>query len=163
VATPDFILALRERIGTDLLWLPGATAVVVRDDALLFVRRADTGAWTPVTGIVDPGEEPADAAVRETLEEADVVAVPERLALVRVGDVIVYANGDRTQYVDLTFRLRWVSGEPFPADGENTEARWFPRDDLPPMTEEMLERVEAALEEGPARFGWSGAPSTSGD
>ena len=31
----------------------------------LTVRRADDGAWTPVTGIIDPGEEPAIAAVRE--------------------------------------------------------------------------------------------------
>ena len=161
MATPDFVLALREKIGTDPLWLPGATAVVVRDRSVLLVRRADTGEWTPVTGIVDPGEEPADAAVRETLEEADVVAVPERFALVGVSDVIVYANGDRTQYVDLTFRLRWVSGEPHPADGENTEAAWFDLDALPPMTDDMRRRVEAALEEGPARFGWAGAPPAS--
>ncbi len=157
MATPDFILALREKIGTDPLWLPGSTAVVVRDAEVLLVRRADTGEWTPVTGIVDPGEEPADTAVRETLEEADVVAVPERLALVGVGEEIVYANGDRTRYVDLTFRLRWVSGDPRPADGENTEAAWFALDDLPTMTDDMHRRIDAALEEGPARFGWSGA------
>ena len=54
MATPDFVLALREKIGTDPLWLPGATAVVVRDRSVLLVRRADTGEWTPVTGIVDP-------------------------------------------------------------------------------------------------------------
>jgi ADP-ribose pyrophosphatase YjhB (NUDIX family) len=161
VATPEFILTLREKIGTDPLWLPGSTAVVVRDDEVLLVRRADTGEWTPVTGIVDPGEEPADTAVRETLEEAGVVAAPERLALVGVGEEIVYENGDRTQYVDLTFRLRWVSGDPHPADGENTEAGWFPLDDLPPMTDDMLRRIDAALEDGPARFGWSGDPATS--
>jgi ADP-ribose pyrophosphatase YjhB (NUDIX family) len=161
VATPDFVLTLREKIGTDPLWLPGTTAVVVRDDEVLLVRRADTGEWTPVTGIVDPGEEPADAAVRETLEEADVVAVPERLARVGVSDEVVYANGDRTRYVDLTFRLRWVAGDPHPADGENTEAAWFPLDDLPPMTDDMLRRIDAALEDGPARFGWSGDPGTS--
>lgn len=156
VATPDFVLALRAKIGHDPLWLPGATAVVVREHAVLLVRRGDTGEWTPVTGIVDPGEEPADAAARETLEEADVVAVPERLALVGVGDEVVYANGDRTQYVDLTFRLRWVSGEPYPADGENTEAAFFDLDRLPPMTDEMHRRIDAALEDGPAGFGWSG-------
>jgi 8-oxo-dGTP pyrophosphatase MutT (NUDIX family) len=156
MATPDFVLALRAKIGTDLLWLPGTTAVVTRGDDVLMVRRADTGQWTPVTGIIDPGEEPADAAVRETLEEADVVARVVRLASVGVTDEVVYPNGDRTQFVDLTFRLEWVSGEPHPADGENTDARWFPRDALPEMTEEMRARVDAGLSDEPsARFGTS--------
>lgn len=153
MATPDFVLALRAKIGTDPLWLPGTTAVVTRGDEVLVVRRADTGQWTPVTGMIDPGEQPADAAVRETLEEADVVARPVRLASVGATDEVVYPNGDRARYVDLTFRLEWVSGEPHPADGENTEARWFPRDALPSMTAEMRDRVEAALsDEVAARF-----------
>ena len=157
MSTPDFILALREKIGTDPLWLPGVTAVTTRGAEVLLVRRADDGSWTPVTGIIDPGEEPADAAVRETSEETDVVAEPVRVARVGVTDVVVYPNGDQTQYTDVTFALRWVSGEPHPADGENTEARWFDRDDLPDMTADMRGRVAAALEDGPTTFGWSGA------
>ncbi|WP_375002564.1 NUDIX domain-containing protein [Aeromicrobium sp. CTD01-1L150] len=154
MGTPAFILSLREKIGTDPLWLCGTTAVVTRGDQLLLVRRADNAAWTPVCGIVEPGEEPADAAVRETIEEADVVAEPARLALVHVTAPITYANGDRTQYVDIVFRLSWVSGEPHPADGENTDARWFRRDDLPQMSGDMLARIDAALaDEVGARFG----------
>ena len=153
MATPDFVLALRAKVGTDPLWLCGTTAVTTRGDDVLVVRRSDDGSWTPVTGIVDPGEEPADAAARETLEEAGVVAEPVRLALVHVTAPVTYANGDRTQYVDVVFRLDWRSGEPQPADGENTEARWFPRDALPPMTADMRARVDAALSDGPAGFG----------
>ncbi len=150
MATPDFILSLREKVGHELLWLCGVTAVVTRDEDVLMVRRADTGAWTPVCGIVDPGEEPADAAVRETREEADVVAEPTRLALVHVTEPITYGNGDRTQYVDVVFHLRWISGEPWPADGENTEARWFPRAALPSMSPDMVARVAAGLSDDPA-------------
>src|SRR4051812_42568595 len=84
VPTPDFILELRSMIGTHPLWLVGVTAVVLRDHPgpeaqVLLVRRADNGWWTPVTGIVDRGEQPADAAVREVLEEAGVVAVAQHL------------------------------------------------------------------------------------
>lgn len=155
--TPDFVLSLRSKIGTDPLWLTGVTAVVTRgsgvDRELLVVRRADNGAVTPVTGIVDPGEEPAVAAVREVLEEADVVAVAERLAWVHVIPEITYANGDRTQYLDVVFACRYVSGEPFPADGENTEAWWVRLDALPEMGADMRARVEAALaDEVAARF-----------
>ncbi|WP_296667112.1 NUDIX domain-containing protein [Demequina sp.] len=157
MATPDFILHLRSRIGTDLLWLPGVTAVVLRpapDGAggreVLLVRRADNGAWTPVTGIVDPGEEPAVAGARECLEEADVVATAEALVRVHALPPMTYANGDRSQYLDLTFRFRYVSGEPFPADGENTEAAWFDLTALPEMSDDMRARVQAATEPGDA-------------
>jgi 8-oxo-dGTP pyrophosphatase MutT (NUDIX family) len=154
VATPDFVLSLRAKIGHDPLWLAGVTAVVLGDGPrgpqVLLVRRADTGDWTPVTGIVDPGEQPAAAAAREVLEEADVVAEPVRLASVGVTDPVTYANGDRSQYIDLTFRFRHVSGEPHPADGENTDARWFDLDDMPPMRPHMRGRVEHALSDEPA-------------
>lgn len=154
MATPDFILALREKIGTMPLWLCGVTAVVVRDHEVLLVKRVDTGEWSPVCGIVDPGEEPSDAAAREVLEEADVRASVEHLAWVHVTDMLTYDNGDRTQYVDLVFRLRWSAGAPFPADGENTDARWFARDDLPEMSADMRRRVDTALDErAAARFG----------
>ena len=153
MAIPEFIVDLRAAVGHAPLWLPGVTAVVLRDGAdgtdateVLLVRRADTGAWTPVTGIIDPGEEPAVAGAREILEEADVVAVPQRLAWVHVLPPMTYENGDQAQYLDLTFRYEFVSGEPAPADGENTDARWFRLDELPPMTADMRERITRSLD-----------------
>ena len=146
MATPEFILDLRAKIGHAPLWLTGVTAVVLCKSQVLLVRRADTGEWSPITGIVDPGEEPADAAAREVYEEADVRAVPEQLTLVHVIAPVVYANGDEAQYLDLVFRFRWVSGTPFPADGENLSARWFDLDELPEMSADYLARVESALD-----------------
>ncbi|RKR76642.1 NUDIX hydrolase [Frondihabitans australicus] len=152
--TPDFVLALREKIGNAPLWLSGVTAVVVRGDDVLMVKRSDTGAWTPVTGIIDPGEHPAVAGAREVLEEASITARPVRLAMVDVTAPVVYGNGDVSQYLDLTFLFEYVAGEPFPADGENTEARWFGRDELPEMAPDMGARVAAALsDEVAAAFG----------
>jgi ADP-ribose pyrophosphatase YjhB (NUDIX family) len=145
VATPDFVLALREKIGNHPLWLSGVTVVVLRDDQILLVRRSDNGAWTAVTGIIDPGEQPADAAAREVREETAVTAIPEHLALVHVTEQITYANGDQTQYLDLVFRCRWISGMPHPADGENTETRWFPVTAMPPMAPDMRSRIQAAF------------------
>ncbi|KQM16024.1 ADP-ribose pyrophosphatase [Plantibacter sp. Leaf171] len=155
MATPDFVLALRERIGHAPLWLTGVTAVVLRglgtpEAEVLLVRRADNGAWTPVTGIIDPGEEPAVAAEREVLEEAAVVAVAERLSQVQVLPQNVYENGDITQYIDLVFRCRYESGEPYPADGENSEARWFPLDALPAeVSQNFRTRIALAASDTP--------------
>ncbi|GAA4767446.1 NUDIX hydrolase [Microbacterium gilvum] len=150
MATPEFILRLREKIGTELLWLTGATAVVLRGEGdareVLLVRRADNGRLTPVTGIVDPGEQPAVAAVREVLEEADVVAEAEALVWVNTLPPMVYPNGDRSQYLDLVFRCRYVSGDPRPADGENSEAFWRRVDDLADVDGEMRERIRMAVD-----------------
>ncbi|GGF34256.1 NUDIX hydrolase [Subtercola lobariae] len=145
MATPDFVLALRAKVGHETLWLSGVTAVVEHDGRLLMVKRGDTGAWTPVTGIIDPGEEPAVAAAREVLEEAGVVAVAERLAWVHVLPPMTYPNGDQAQYLDIVFRMTWVSGIPYPADGENTEAAWFAMDALPPHSDGFAERIAHAL------------------
>lgn len=156
MSTPDFILELRRFIGTRPLWLSGVTAVITRGeggDEVLLIRRSDNGRWTPVTGIVDPGEHPAVAAARESLEEAGVEVEVVRLASVGVTDPIVYDNGDRSQYLDLTFRCRWVSGEAYPADGEASEVGWFRRESMPEMSNHMLARLDAALsDELPARF-----------
>jgi 8-oxo-dGTP pyrophosphatase MutT (NUDIX family) len=154
---PSFITELRSRIGHAPLWLIGITAVVVHDGRVLVIERADNGAWTPVTGIVDPGEEPADAAVREVAEEAGVAAVPVRLAWVHATAPVVHANGDRAQYLDHVFVMRWVGGEPHPADDETTAARWSAAGALPPMSAQMHARLAAALDDrADTRFEWAG-------
>ena len=150
---PEFILAIREKIGHDPVWLPGVTAVVRRGDQVLLVKRADNGHWTPVTGIPDPGEEPAVAAAREALEEAGVRIRVDRLASTAVHGEIVHANGDRATYLDLTFACTWLEGEAHVADDESSDVRWWPLTSLPPMSDVMLARIEAALaDEREARF-----------
>src|SRR5690606_1943037 len=123
--TPDFVLALREHVGNAPLSLVGATAVVFRDEKVLLGRRADNGAWQTIAGIVEPGEEPADAAARECLEEAGIVVSVDRLALVHQLPRVTYPNGDQVDYLDLVFRCSWVSGDPHPADGELTEVGFY--------------------------------------
>lgn len=154
MATPDFIVHLRERVGHTPLWLSGSAAGVHRTRAdgvreWLLVRRADNAAWSPVTGIVDPGEHPAEAAVREVWEEAGVVAEVERLVWQDVTDMVTYANGDQTQYINHTFRCRWVSGEPHPADGENTEAAFFAEGEFPPLHGHHARTVGVLLADAP--------------
>ena len=153
MATPDFVLRLREQVGTAPLPLVGVTAVVFRDEKVLVGRRADNGALQCVSGIVDPGEEPADAAVRECLEEAGVVVRADRLALVQQIPRITHANGDLATYLDLTFACTWVQGEAHVADDESRAVGWYGLDGLPPMSDVMLERIAAATsDEREARF-----------
>lgn len=150
---PDFIVRLRQKIGHDALWLPGVTAVVLRGDEVLLVKRSDNGQWAPVTGIVDPGEHPAVSAIREVLEETGVEAAVESLVWVNVTRPVVHANGDHAQYLDHTFKCRYVGGEAHVADDESEAVGWFPVTNLPEMTPALTERIVTALHhEGTARL-----------
>jgi ADP-ribose pyrophosphatase YjhB (NUDIX family)/GNAT superfamily N-acetyltransferase len=153
--TPDFILALREKVGTDLLWLTGASAVVRNDRGeVLLGRRADTGQWALVSGILEPGEQPAVGLAREVEEETGVVVRIEALVSVETMPEQGYPNGDRAQYLDLCFLARHVSGEARVNDDESLEVGWFAVDALPePLAETSHRRLERALaHEGPAWF-----------
>ncbi|GAA1987602.1 NUDIX hydrolase [Microbacterium pumilum] len=151
--TPDFVLDLRRRIGQDPLSLVGVTAVVFRGEKVLVGRRADNGRVQCVSGIVDPQEEPADAAVRECLEEAGIVVRAERLALVQTVPRVTYANGDQVDYLDLVFRCSWVSGEPHPADGELTEVGFRKLEELGDLDADHVRRIALAMaEDDPAHF-----------
>ncbi|WP_134741659.1 NUDIX domain-containing protein [Nocardioides sp. 503] len=142
---PEFVVRLREHIGHDPLWLPAVTAVVLRGEEVLLVRRSDNGRWAPVTGIVDPGEHPALTAVREAEEETGVEIEVEALAWVSITPVLTHVNGDLAQYLDHTFRCRYVAGEAHVGDDESTEVRWAPLDDLPEMQPVMVERIRTAV------------------
>ncbi|MEZ0066416.1 8-oxo-dGTP pyrophosphatase MutT (NUDIX family) [Streptacidiphilus sp. MAP12-20] len=144
---PDFIRELRAHIGTRPLWMSGINAVILDDDGrVLLTRRADGGRWALLGGIVEPGEQPADTAVREAWEEAGVHVVPERLVSVSVDPPVVHANGDHAQYLALTFRCRLVGGEARVNDDESLEVGWFALDRLPAGLRPVeLERLQHAL------------------
>ncbi len=150
---PEFVVEMRKLIGQREMWLPGVTAVVTRGEEILLVQRADNGHWTPITGIPEPGEEPAHAAAREALEETGVVVSVDRLASTSSYPGVVHANGDLASYLDLTFACTYVSGEAHVADDESRDVRWYPVDAMPEMTESMRLRIADGLSgEQAARF-----------
>ena len=147
----EYVRRIREKVGHDLLFWP-SVACLVRDDngSLLLVRHVD-GHWTLPGGAVDPGESPAEAARRETREEASVDVDLLRLAGVFGGYPdfhIVYANGDEVAWVTAIFEARIVRGDPKPGDDETAEVRWVTFDealrmDTSPGTRHVLESVRA--------------------
>jgi ADP-ribose pyrophosphatase YjhB (NUDIX family) len=152
--TPQFILDLRAKVGHDMLWLPGVTAVVFDDDGrVLLVKRADNGRWALVTGILEPGEQPAVGAMREVLEETAVVAEAERLLSVTVLPPVTYHNGDEWQSLDVSFRCRAVAGDAHVNDDESVDVGWFALDELPDLLDRHHEAIRDALApDNAARF-----------
>src|SRR5450830_1657783 len=151
MATPDFILKLREKIGHKTLWIPGARAVVFDDDGrVLLGQRADNGRWGLITGILEPGEEPAPGLLREVLEETGVVAEAERLVSVDTVGPTVYPNGDSCHFLTLVFRCHYVSGEARVNDDESLAVGWFRPEDFPELLPGHLEAINLARDPGGA-------------
>ncbi|RLU79949.1 hypothetical protein CTZ27_35970 [Streptomyces griseocarneus] len=154
---PDFIRDIRATAGHQLLWLPGVS-VIVLDDAgrVLLGRRADTGEWSIIGGIPEPGEQPAAAVVREVYEETAVHCVTERVLLVQALEPVTYPNGDHCQFMDICFLARATGGEARVNDDESLEVGWFEPDALPPMEEFAVTRIKQATEGGPTWFEGAG-------
>lgn len=85
-----------------------------------FFARKDDGAWTIPKGLVDPGESPLEAALREFTEETGFAAPPNDV-LVPLGEirqkggkrVSVWAflgDCDPTALKSTTFEMEWPRG-----------------------------------------------------
>lgn len=153
----DYLRNLRQKIGHDLILVPGVTALIFNSAGeVLLQRAADDGKWYTIGGAVDPGEDPADAAVREVLEETGLRVTPQRVVGVYTDPLVVYPNGDRVIYVSTCFICRIVGGTLAAGDDESVELRYFPPDRLPELLPTHRHRIEQALKnEDRAYFAWN--------
>jgi ADP-ribose pyrophosphatase YjhB (NUDIX family) len=136
---------LRGFVGHELLLLPSVSVLPVDDGGrMLLVRHAGhQDGWGILGGAVDPGESPAEAAVREAREEIGVGIRLARLLDVLGGPdyEVTYPNGDRVAYVTAVYEARIIEGDPAPSDGELSAAAWFTRDEIPGLTLSRFSRA----------------------
>lgn len=140
------IARLRAFVGHELLLLPCVSVLPVDEGGrvLLAWHAGHNDGWGTVGGAVDPGESPAEGAIREAREEIGV-EIRLRCLLDVLGGPdyeVTYPNGDRTAYVTAVYEASIVKGVPAPADGELSEVAWFTREELPAIP---LSRFTRAL------------------
>lgn len=110
------------------------------------------GTWALPKGLVDPGERPEEAAVREVAEETGVLG----RVVTKVGDVrYTYIwEGERVFKIVSFYLLRYVRGRlgalPPGMDVEVAEARWLPLEEAPRVLsyrgeKEMVTKALAVL------------------
>ena len=124
-------------------------AVIERDGRILITRRrAGThlaGLWEFPGGKRQPGEDAADALVREIREELGA-----RLTVGEVIDTVEWQYPEKR--VRLVFFRGTIAGEPRPLEGQ--EMAWVVPADLshyefPPADASLLERLTAGRRGGP--------------
>ena len=141
-----YVRALREKVGHGLLVLQAATVIVFDESGrALLARDAETGLWMTTGGTIEPGEQPADAAVRECWEETGLVVELIRLIGVFGGPDfrVTYSNSDVATYIAVAFEGRRVGGALQPDGIEAAELRYVAERDalalpMAPWTREMI-------------------------
>lgn len=104
-------------------------AFVVHEDKLLLVQRAGEprkGEWALPAGFVEHDEAPADAALRELLEETGVQG-----EIIGLLDVFPKRDDGMADIV-IAYAVRWLAGEPHPMD-DAAQVAWVSRADLPDL------------------------------
>jgi ADP-ribose pyrophosphatase YjhB (NUDIX family) len=138
-------VAIPERYNTG--YNIGVGGAVVRDDKLLFVRRASRhgrGNWQLPGGFIEPDETIEQAVVREVHEETGVTAEVEAVLGLRSRYDPDSGNG-----VYVILLLRAIVGEPRPDGHETDHAEFFSLEQivtlnpLPPVNWEIAQRVLA--------------------
>ena len=140
----EYVQSLRDRVGTDLLLLPAVTAVI-RDGEQFLLARDASGLWSLIGGGVEPGEEPADAVVREIFEETGARVEVTGIVGTYGGRPleVEYPNGDRATYITTAYECRLLTTATPDLD-EISELGWFDREAIPALARrEWIDRVLA--------------------
>jgi 8-oxo-dGTP pyrophosphatase MutT (NUDIX family) len=135
--TDSYLWRLRQKVGRELVLMPGAMIALRRDDGrILLTRRLDDGTWCLPAGAAEPGGSFARTAVDELREETGVEVAEEDLVAFGClseaeAHTIRYPNGDITHCFAVCFLAEQWRGEPHPDNEESTEVRFAELDDPP--------------------------------
>jgi 8-oxo-dGTP pyrophosphatase MutT (NUDIX family) len=134
----DYVRDIRKKIGSGLLFLQAASVLAFDDEGRVLLGQSVGGDWSTIGGAIEPGELPADAAVREFWEEAGALVSIVRVLGVFGGPefFVIYPDGNQIAYTSIAFEARIISGQPKPDDIEFGKLGWFCADEIErlPMT-----------------------------
>ena len=133
-----------------------ASAIVIGPAGVVLHRHRRLHRWMQPGGHIDPGETPAGAALRESVEETGL-ALHHPDGGPRLIHVDVHAAANDHVHLDLRYLLLSPGGEPEPAPGESPDVGWFSWEEAESMADEALAGGLRAARGQPEAAGTGGA------
>lgn len=132
--------------------IPGVAAVVIRNDAILLVKRGQEpsqGVWGLPGGVVELGETIEEAVSREVKEETGVDISPVRLLTVLDSVTKDESGKIRYHYILFEFLCKFLGGEP-KASSDVQAAMWVSLSSLGsvnimPWTRKFIDKIYSEL------------------
>nr|WP_242600199.1 NUDIX domain-containing protein [Dermacoccus nishinomiyaensis] len=114
----------------------GAVAIIEHDGRVLALRQAHRSGWSLPGGLIDAGEQPQDAVVREVREETGLDIEP--------GSVMATDFDPEIRHVDVIFRVVCDERPEVEVASEALESGWFALDELP-HPDKSTRRIQRAV------------------
>lgn len=117
------------------IMIPGVAAVILNDDRELLLQQKADGSWSLPAGMIEPGESPKHALIREVAEETGFEVNIERLIGLFGGEGFgfTYPNGDQVEYTALLFRCKIIGRSIKPMDTETVTLKYFGKHSMPQL------------------------------
>ncbi len=131
----NYLLQLRARAGDSLLLLPAVAAVILNKHNELLLQQKPSEGWSLPAGMIEPGETPRQAIVREVGEETVLVVEPVRVIDVFGGEAFryVYPNGDSVEYTIVLMQCAVVADTGIITDSETLATAYFSQANMPEL------------------------------
>jgi 8-oxo-dGTP pyrophosphatase MutT (NUDIX family) len=114
----SYLWKLRQKVGSELLLIPGASVLVENNKGeILLTKRSDSNIWCMPGGSAEVGSSFLLTAIQELREEVGIFVEPKELiafACISAPEIhlLTYSNGDQVHAFALWFALQKWCGEP---------------------------------------------------
>ncbi len=128
----DYATDIRKKLKTnDLIMVPSASVVPIKDSKILLQLRTDTNKWGLIGGGINYDETILETAARELKEETNLEAINYTLIGIYSQFNITYENKDKVNAFTLVFICELINENSSNYnDGETLDLKWFSIDQI---------------------------------
>ena len=101
MSSSEYIKNIRKKIGNSVLMTPSVAAVILNENNEIILQEKYNESWSLPAGMIEPGESPREAIIREVEEETGLLVEPTKILGVFGGKDFsyTYPNGHQVEYI----------------------------------------------------------------
>ncbi len=131
----EYIKNIRKKIGHSVLMISAVAAVILNDSNELLLQEKHGEPWSLPAGMIEPGESPKEAVIREVMEETGLLIEPVKILGVFGGKEFrhTYPNGDQVEYTVILIYCLVQNDTGVIGDPETKSLKYFDKASCPEL------------------------------